>query len=165
MTERSPFRMPAGAAGEFSFPWSTFRADSYFGIRSTPRVTAVARKRSRPFYQKCKWQHAEKQVCILRMWRCMKWRDTERAETAAAVSRGTSHETTTQRCKYTTWVGIQKRAIRSYSHSFRNTFDKSAVSLLESAMQMRPTAFSNICHSKYSFWSVIPVQQKMFSGG
>ena len=31
---------------------------------------------------------------------------TERAETAA-VSRGTSHVTTKQRCKYTTWVDIQ----------------------------------------------------------
>ena len=27
---------PAGAAGEFSSPWSTFCADSYFGIHSTP---------------------------------------------------------------------------------------------------------------------------------
>ena len=26
----------AGVAGEFSFPGSTFCADSYFGIRSTP---------------------------------------------------------------------------------------------------------------------------------
>ena len=31
---------------------------------------------------------------------------TERAETAA-VSRGTSHVTTKQSCKYTTWVDIQ----------------------------------------------------------
>ena len=28
--------IPAGAAGEFSSPGSTFCADSYFGIRSTP---------------------------------------------------------------------------------------------------------------------------------
>ena len=31
-------RIPAGAAGEFSSPGSTFCADSYFGIRSTPVV-------------------------------------------------------------------------------------------------------------------------------
>ena len=30
--------------------------DSYFGVRSTPRVTAVASKRSRSFCQKCRWQ-------------------------------------------------------------------------------------------------------------
>ena len=34
--ERSRVRIPAGAAGEFSSPESTFYADSYFGIRSTP---------------------------------------------------------------------------------------------------------------------------------
>ena len=34
--ERSRVRIPAGAAGEFSSPGSTFCADSYFGIRSTP---------------------------------------------------------------------------------------------------------------------------------
>ena len=36
MTERSQVQIPAGVAGEFSSPWSTFCADSYFGIRSTP---------------------------------------------------------------------------------------------------------------------------------
>ena len=36
MTERLWVRIPAGAAGEFSSPWSTFFADSYFGICSTP---------------------------------------------------------------------------------------------------------------------------------
>ena len=34
--ERSRLRIRAGAAGEFSSPGSTFCADSYFGIRSTP---------------------------------------------------------------------------------------------------------------------------------
>ena len=34
--ERSRVRVPAGDAGEFSSPVSTFCADSYFGIRSTP---------------------------------------------------------------------------------------------------------------------------------
>ena len=36
MIERSWVRTPAVAAGEFSSPGSTFCADSYFGIRSTP---------------------------------------------------------------------------------------------------------------------------------
>ena len=50
MTERSRVRIPAGVAGEFSSPGSTFCADSYF------RVTAVARIRSLSFCQKCRWQ-------------------------------------------------------------------------------------------------------------
>ena len=36
MFERSLVLVPAGVAGEFSSPLSTFRVDSYFGIRSTP---------------------------------------------------------------------------------------------------------------------------------
>ena len=36
MIERSRVRIPAGAAGEFSSPGSSFWADSDFGIRSTP---------------------------------------------------------------------------------------------------------------------------------
>ena len=40
MIERSRVPIPAGAAGEFSSPVSTFCADSHFGIRS-----AVARKK------------------------------------------------------------------------------------------------------------------------
>ena len=36
MIERVRAQIPAGAAGEFSSPGSTFRADSYFSIRSTP---------------------------------------------------------------------------------------------------------------------------------
>jgi len=48
----------------------------------------------------------------------------------AAVSRGTSHVTTKQRCEQATSVDIQKRAIKS-SHSFRMTCDKNAVSLIE----------------------------------
>ena len=34
--EWSRVRVPAGEAGECSFPGSTIRVDSYFGIRSTP---------------------------------------------------------------------------------------------------------------------------------
>ena len=36
MIERSRVRISAGEAGEFSSPGSTFCADSYFSIRSTP---------------------------------------------------------------------------------------------------------------------------------
>ena len=49
MIERSRVRIPAGTAGEFSSPGSTFCADSY---PFHPRVTTVARKKSRSFCQK-----------------------------------------------------------------------------------------------------------------
>ena len=67
------------------------------GIRNC--VTAAARKRSRSFCQKCRWQVTAKQAYTLRMWICMKWHgawlhgvDKTCAETAA-VSCGTSHTT------------------------------------------------------------------------
>ena len=77
------------------------------------------------------------------MWRCMKWRDvmhgcmvyTERADMAAVLS-GTSHVRTKQRCNYTTWEhNYSKLAVKSYSHSFRVTHNKSSASLLESGEQ------------------------------
>ena len=46
---------------------------TYFGIRSTPCVTAVARKRPSSFCQKRRWQVTAKHACTLRMWLCMKW--------------------------------------------------------------------------------------------
>ena len=61
------------------------------------RITAVARKRSPSFCQKCRWQVTAKHAYTLRMWLCMKWHGawlygvhrtyTERA----AVSCGTGH--------------------------------------------------------------------------
>ena len=62
-----------------------------------PRVTAVARKKSRSFCQKCMWEVTAKHAYTLRMWLCMKlygaWLygvHRTSAETAA-VSCGTSH--------------------------------------------------------------------------
>ena len=56
MIERSRVRIPAATVGEFSSPGSTFCADSYFRYPFHPRVTTVARKKSRSFCQKCRWQ-------------------------------------------------------------------------------------------------------------
>ena len=69
MIERSRVRIPAGTAGEFSSPGSTFCADSYFGPFH-PRVTAVARKKSRSFCQKCRWQVTAKHAYTLRIEPC-----------------------------------------------------------------------------------------------
>ena len=131
MTERLWVRIPAGAAGEFSSPGSTICADSYFGIHSTPHVTAVARKRSRSFCQKCRWQ--VKHTYTLRMWLCMKWHGAwlygvhRTCTEMAAVSCGTSHAS---HCKYTTSVDSQKRAIKLVTHVAPHA---SAASLLKRA--------------------------------
>ena len=69
MIERLRVRISAGAVavGEFSSPGSTFCADSYFGICSTPVLLDVARS----FCQKCRCQVTH-YVCGLCMWLCMK---------------------------------------------------------------------------------------------
>ena len=132
MIERSLVRIPAGAAGEFSSPGSTFCADSNFWYPFHPRVTAVARKRSRSFWQKCRWQVTAKHAYTLRMWLCMKRHGAwlygvhrTCAETAA-VSCVTSHAS-----KYTTSVDIQKtRCKKLVTHLEPHA---SAVSLLKRA--------------------------------
>ena len=51
-----------------SSPGSAFCAGSYFGIHSTPRVIAAAHKRSRSFYQKCRWRFTCKDTCTPRIY-------------------------------------------------------------------------------------------------
>ena len=97
--ERSRGRIPAGAAGEFSSPGSTFCADS-FRYPVHPRVTAVARKRSQSFCQNwCRWQVTAKTcmylmtyVALHEVTRCMVvWCTVTKRTETAAVSCGTSH--------------------------------------------------------------------------
>ena len=133
MIERSRGRIPAGAAGEFSSPGSNFCAD-LFWYPFHPRVTAAARKRSRSFCQKRRWQVTTKLAYTLRMWLCMKRHGAwlygvhrTCAETAA-FSRDTSHAS----AEVYHFGEYSNRAIKSHSHSFRITCDKSAMSLLES---------------------------------
>ena len=78
-----------------------------FWSLSYPHVTAVAHKKSWSFCQKCRWQVTAKHTCSLMyvvFHGCMEY--TECTKTAI-VSRGTSHITTKERCKYTTLVNIQ----------------------------------------------------------
>ena len=74
MTERSRVQIPAGAAGEFSSPGSTFCADSNFGIRSTPVLPQQHVKDPGHSAKKCRWQVTAKHAYTLRMymWLCMK---------------------------------------------------------------------------------------------
>ena len=122
----------AGAVGEFSSPVSTFCADSYFGIHSTPRVTTVAGKKPWSFCQKHRWQVTAKHTYTLRMWLCMKWHGAWLYGVHRTCWNGSSfmcHQPC-QRCKYTTSVNIQKRHYKTLVTHVESHV--SAVSLLES---------------------------------
>ena len=97
VTDLSPCR----SSGRIFFSRVNFLCWLLFRYLFHPRVTAVARKRSQSFCQKCRWQVTAKHACTLHMWLCMKWwsdtvyvymvyTNTEHAE-MAAVSRGISH--------------------------------------------------------------------------
>ena len=103
-------RPDTGADGDF------FSTDSYFGILSTPRVTAEARKRSRSFCQKCRWQvtakHAyklHKYVALHEVTWCMDAWCTQNLR--RDVPSFTWHQPC-QRCKYTTSMDIKIHAIK-----------------------------------------------------
>ena len=88
---------PCRNGGRIIFSRVNFLCWLLFRYPFHPRVTAVARKRSWSFCQKCRWQVTAKHAYTLRMWLFMKWHgawlyDVHKtcAETAA-VSCGTSH--------------------------------------------------------------------------
>ena len=79
-----------------------------------PSVTAVARKRSRSFCLNCRWEVTAKDAYTLRMWLCVKWHGAWLYGVHKTRRDGSSfmwHQPY-QRCKYTTSVHIQKRAIK-----------------------------------------------------
>ena len=116
-----------------------------FGIRSIPRVTAVARKRSRSFCQKCRWQVTAKQVYTLRMWPYVCALNEVTRCTVVWCTQNLRRDGSSfmwhqpcQRCKYTTSVYIQKRAVKKASHSCRITCERS-----ESARERRIALFKS----------------------
>ena len=84
--------------------------------------------RSRSFCQKCMWQVTAKYACTLRMWLCMKLQGAWLYGVHRTRRDGSSfmwHQPC-QRCKYTTWVDIQKCAIKKEAiHSCRITCERS----------------------------------------
>ena len=125
--ERSRVQIPAGAAGEFSSPGSTFCADSYFGSRSTPVLPqrhvkdpghfAKSGRKTPTYLLTAKSAGGRLQLNTHTPYVCgFPWSawlyDIHRtfAETAAA-SCGTMP---CQRCKYTTSVDIKKNKKKGY---------------------------------------------------
>ena len=129
----APVRIPAGAVRQYTSPGSIFCADSIW-YPFHPRVTAVARKRSRSFCPKCRCQVTVKHTCTLRMRLWIKWYwcmvvmvYTERTPRRQQIM-WHQPRNNQQRCKHTTSRNIPKRDITDDSRSFKITCDKSAVS-------------------------------------
>ena len=119
--------IPCWSGGRIFFSRVDFLCWLLFWYLFHPRVTTVARKRSRSFCQKCRWQVTAKHAYTLRMWLCMKWRGAwlygvhrTCAETAA-VSCGTSHASAVS----TLIRWIFKKTRYKASHSCRTTCERS----------------------------------------
>ena len=88
---------PCRSGGRIFFSRVNYLCWLLFRYPFHPRITAVARKRSRSFCQKCRWQVTVKHAYTLRMWLCMKWHGAwlygvhRTCTETAAVSCGTSH--------------------------------------------------------------------------
>ena len=102
-----------------------------------PCVTAVARKRSQSFCQKCTWQVIAKHANTLRMWLCMKrhgaWLHSVHltCTETAAVSCGTSHAGAVSTPLQWIFNNNKKRAVELVTHEEPHA---SAVSLLKRAI-------------------------------
>ena len=111
MTERLRVRIPAGTAGEFSSPGSTFCADSYFGIHSTPMLPQLHVKD--PGHSvKSAGGRLQLNMHMVHGCTCMMY--TEPA-CEAAVSCGTSHASAVS----TPLRWIFKNMLQKASHSCR----------------------------------------------
>ena len=137
--ERSRVWIPAGAVGEFSSPWSTFCADFYFGICSSPVLPQLHVKdpghSAKSAGGRLQLNMHAPYICGF-AWSNMVHGCTVYTECTkmAAISCGTSYARTVTDCKYTTSVDIQKCATKTcYKKLFTHAESHaSAVSLLES---------------------------------
>ena len=88
---------PCWNGGRIFFSRVDFLCWLLFRYLFHPRVTTVARKRSRSFCQKCRWQVTAKHEYTLHMWLCMQWHGAwlygvhRTCAKMAAVSCATSH--------------------------------------------------------------------------
>ena len=137
MIEISWVQVSAGAAGEFSSSGSTFCADSYFSIRSTP-VLLQYHVKDPGHSAEVQWQVTAKHACILCMWLCMKWHGAWLYDVHRTHRDSSSfmwHQPR-QCCKYTTLMDIEKHAKGSYS--CRITCERS-----ESAQERRKALYNS----------------------
>ena len=136
---------PCRSGGSVFFSRVNFLCWLLFRYPFHPRVTAVARKRSRSFCQKCRWQVTAKHAYLLPMWLWMKWHCnqvrgwmvyTELVHRTCAETAAFHVAPAMQQPQSATSTSFPRipiiRAIKGHSHSFRITCDMCALSLLES---------------------------------
>ena len=124
---------PCRSGGRIFFSRVDYLCWLFFRYPFHPRVTAVARERSRSFCQKCRWQVTAKHAYTLRMWLCKKWRGAwlygvhRTCAKTAAVSCGTSHASAVSTLLW--WTGSKMHYKKLFTHVESHA---SAVSLLDS---------------------------------
>ena len=127
---------PCWSGGIIFFSGVNFLCWLLFRYPFHPRVTAVARKRSRSFCQKRGWQVTAKHAYTLRMWLCMRWhgawlygvhRTRRDWLSQAADSCGTSHASAVSTPHR--WIFKKTRYKKLFTHVESHA---SAVSLLNS---------------------------------
>ena len=134
-----PGSSPGRSGGRSFFSRVNFLCWLLFRYPSHPRVTAVARKRSWSFCQKCRWQVTAKHTLPMLLW--MKWHCKlvhdwmvytelvprwQQFHVAPVIQQPKSATSTPL-----PWILII-HAIKGCSHSFRFTCNMCALSLLES---------------------------------
>ena len=126
---------PCWSGGRIFFSRVSFMCWLLFRYPFHPHGTEVARKRSRSFCQKCRWQVTSKHVYTWRMWLCMQWHGAWLYGVHRMCRDGSSfvwHQPC-QHCKYTTSVDIQKRAIKSYSLMYNHMWAQWVCSRVENS--------------------------------
>ena len=109
--------------------WTRYIKIFLFRYPFHPRVTAVACKRPQPCCQKCRWQITANYACAYVALHEVTWLYGVH-RTRRDGSSFMWHQPC-QRCKYTTSVDIQKRAIIKGIHSCRITRERSECSRAE----------------------------------
>ena len=108
---------PCKSGGIIFFSRVNFLCWLLFRYPFHSRVTTEARKKSRSFCQKCRWQVTAKHTYTLCIWICIKWHGAWLYGVHRTLPDGSSfmwHQPC-QCCKYITSVDNQKRAIKRYS--------------------------------------------------
>ena len=128
MIERSQVQVRAGAAGEFSSLGSTFCADSYFRIHSTP---VLPQQHIKDLGHSAKSAGGRLQLNTHTPYLCgFKWSDTvswcmaewctQNLRRDSSISRGTSHATTKERYQYTTSIDINNTCYKKIQSLIQN---------------------------------------------
>ena len=129
-----PGSSPGRSGGRIFFSRVNFLCWLLFRYLFHPRVTAVARKRSQPFCQKCRWQFTAKctpYLCGFEWsdtvtWCMVEW-CTQNLCRNGSISRGTSHATPKEHYQYTISMDINNTRYERIQSLIQNHMPMCAV--------------------------------------